>query len=97
MRQSSEADRPVAPKVISVALPVDWDTVCQLPVNWDLSTLPEVLKNQGESSRYDISQLFKYHWMNYIRVHRLLGMQLKQQIPCNFWTDWEFIVLATIV
>lgn len=35
--------------------------------------------------------------MNLIRSHRLIGIQLEQQILHSFRIDWEFVILAAVV
>ncbi|KAK4807110.1 hypothetical protein QYF61_018451 [Mycteria americana] len=74
-------------------------TGCQpdLPVNWDLSRLQRPLKNNGEGSHDDIGQLFQYPGMNPIRPHRLMCIQLEQQVSNKFRIGWEFIIPPVMV
>jgi len=63
-RHLSKTDRPVITKAFPLSLLENWDNICQLPVDKDLSRLPRLLKNNGERSLYNISQLFHYPGMN---------------------------------
>ncbi|KAK4810613.1 hypothetical protein QYF61_007350, partial [Mycteria americana] len=54
--------------------------------------LPRLLKNNGESSCDGISQLFQYPGMKPIGPHRLMCIQLEQQVSNKFRVGWEFII-----
>ena len=49
---------PVIIRVFLLTFLENWDNICQLPVDWDLSRLPRPLKNNGERARNNIGQLF---------------------------------------
>ncbi|KAK4806181.1 hypothetical protein QYF61_001104 [Mycteria americana] len=68
-----------------------------LPVNWDLSRLPRLLKSNGERSHNSIGQLFQYPGMNPIGPHRLMCIQLEQQVSNKFRVGWEFIIPPVMV
>lgn len=73
-------------------------SICQLPVNWDLSRFPRQLKSLSRGSQNDIRQLLEYPGMNPIRHHKLEGIQLKKRVPhrfrlvgsLSFWQSWSF-------
>lgn len=45
----SETDRPVITSIFLLTLPENGDNICQLPVDRDLSRLPEPLKDNGRN------------------------------------------------
>ena len=65
----TKAGRPVITSILWFAL-VDWDNLCQLQVDWDLSRFPRLWKNNWERSHGGISQLFEHHGINPTRSHR---------------------------
>lgn len=82
IRHRSETERPVITKVNFVTLLENCD-IWQLPVNWDLSRIPRPLKNNWQRPQSDITQLFEYFGMNFIRHHIIMWIQLEQEIPHN--------------
>jgi len=80
-RHQSAIDRPVITRVFLLTLLENRDNICQLPVNWDLSRLPRLLKNNGERSHDNVGELFPYPGMNPIGPQRLTCIQLEQQVP----------------
>ncbi|KAJ7415519.1 hypothetical protein BTVI_37906 [Pitangus sulphuratus] len=63
--------------------------VKQLPVSWNLSGFPKLLKNHQERFCNDISGLLEDSGMNPIRPHRFVGIQLEQQILHSFRVDYN--------
>lgn len=57
-RHWSETERCVVSRVL-LALLENWDSICQLPVRWDLSRFPRPLKSHWERFCNYISQLFE--------------------------------------
>ncbi|KAJ7424495.1 hypothetical protein WISP_28397 [Willisornis vidua] len=84
-------------KVLHLALLENWNNVHQLPVSWDLSRFPKLLKSYQERFCDDISQLFEDSEMNPIRPYRPVGIQLEQQISHSFRVDWELIILTVMI
>lgn len=55
-------------------------------------SLQRLLKNNRETSHNDISQLFQYPGTNPITLHRLVCIQLEQQVPHKFRVSITYVV-----
>lgn len=95
-RHRSETNRSLVFRALLLAVLENWDDVYQLPVSWDLFGLPRLLKNH-QARFCDISQLIEDSWMNPIRPHSFLGIQLEKQISHKFRVNWDSIILAAMV
>lgn len=63
----------------------------------DLSRFSRPLKNSWERPHSDISQLSQYLGMNLIGPHKLICIQIDQQIPHKFGADWESVIATVTV
>ena len=62
-RDGAEADRPVVPWVLLLALFEDWSDIALSPVLGHLSCPPGPLKDDGERLSNDIRQLSQHSWV----------------------------------
>lgn len=67
--------------------------ICQW--TWISSDSQHQWKNLGHCEKFCdyIRQLFQYHWMNPIRLHRLLFIQMEQQI--SQYQCWQGVTTVT--
>ena len=80
-RDRSEADRPVVPWVLLLALFEDWSDIGFSLVLGHLSCPRRSFKEDGEWLSNDIRQLPQHSWVHSFGAHGFVGIQIALAIP----------------
>jgi len=75
-QDGGEADWPVVPWVLLLALFEDWSDICLAPVLGHLSCPPGPLKDDGEWLSNDVRQLPQHSCVHSIGAHGFVGVQI---------------------
>jgi len=87
-----QTDRSVVPRILLL----DGHHTVDPPVTWDLPWSPGLLIGDGEGLGQPLHQLLQYSWVDPIWHHRLVNVQVAQQVVNCFLLDYGRFILLSI-